>query len=445
MNLQLMGVLDFMIISDELKNRIVDPIHGIFTVDDTIYSIIMTPIFQRLKRIKQLSGANWVYPSAEHSRFGHSIGAMYIANLWCSHLLKNYEDHSGCELARLSALLHDVGHGPFSHVFEELLIPKKNFNHEEVTRRFIRESEISDILTDAGFSPRKIADMATGKIHGSFEGAITSIVAGQIDADKMDYIARDSHYCGVEYGLIDTHRLILNSEINEDGYIIQYNLKAKGAIESFLVARYELFFNVYYHKTVRAVEIMLVELFEYLDEIFGLTDYKIPDEYARLDDEYIMALAKSLKNDTSTEGRKAFEVFSRLNKRKLYKPAFQKVVETTDDFVSKVLSSPNTKELIKKKISEDANVPSDVIWVDIPTLPMIPYDQYQENPFEIPVFRILDVKERINFSDYSSIAKVMQGYLDIIRVFTLPQYRADVLKSSRKVFGELPETANIHM
>ncbi len=430
---------------DYLPNRIVDPIHGIFIVDDLIYSIIMTPTFQRLKRIKQLSGANWVYPSAEHSRFGHSIGAMYIADLWCSYLFKGKQNDNLCELARLSALLHDVGHGPFSHVFEDLLIPKRKINHEEVTRKFIRNSEIHDILSDAGYSSTKIGKIATGQLHGSLDGVISSIVAGQIDSDKMDYLARDSHYCGVEYGLIDTHRLIINSEINEDNYIIHFNLKAKGAIESFLVARYELFFNVYYHKTVRAVEIMLVELLEYLEEIFSLTSYKIPDEYSLLDDEYVLSLAKSLKNDTSSIGKKAFNIFLKLRKRHLYKPAFQKVIETADKFISKILADEKTKEMLQIKIAETAHVPAEFIWIDIPTLPMIPYNPYQENPFEIPIFRVLDTKEHAKFSDYSSIAKVMQGYLDIIRVFTLPQYRLDVMKASKKVFGEIPETANIHM
>ncbi|MHA2265437.1 MAG: HD domain-containing protein, partial [Candidatus Thorarchaeota archaeon] len=234
-----------------------DPIHGFIGITELESKVINSGPYQRLRRIKQLSGGHFVYPAAEHTRFGHCIGAMFLAGLTGKKLLgpMNLGEKTLQEV-RISGLLHDMGHGPFSHVFEESLIERRGWNHEDVTEWLIRESEVGDLLEDGGISKNRIANLVRGRRETKTDSVVSSIVAGQIDADKMDYLIRDSFYCGVNYGLVDIHRLINSLEVSDD-LTLEFDIAARGALEAFLVARYHMFLNVYYHKTVRSVEVML--------------------------------------------------------------------------------------------------------------------------------------------------------------------------------------------
>ncbi len=142
---------------------IVDPIHDFIRVNDAELKIIDSPIFQRLRRIRQLSGAHLTYPSAQHSRFEHSLGVMHIAGQ-AANALKEKGHLKSDQIGEiiLAALLHDVGHGPFAHLFEEILETKKKISHEEIGKKIIQESEIGDILSKTGYDKKKIVKLAFG-------------------------------------------------------------------------------------------------------------------------------------------------------------------------------------------------------------------------------------------------------------------------------------------
>ena len=423
-----------------------DPIHGFIGLTEIEAKVINCETFQRLRRIKQLSGGHYVYPSAEHTRFSHCIGAMHLAGRTGKKLL--HEVGMGDDVlqdVRVAGLLHDLGHGPFSHVFEESLIENRGWNHEDVTEWLVLESEIGEILEAGGISKKRIADLARGRRTTKKDAIVSGIVAGQVDADKMDYLTRDSFYCGVNYGLVDIHRLIDSLEVSK-GYQLEFSLAARGALEAFLVARYEMFLNVYYHKTVRSVEVMLVKLINAADSVLHLTSFKTPEEFLLLDDMSLVSMMRGIDPTESDYAKEAAAMMSLLDSRVLYKSAFEKVLHTQDRFVSKVLTKRKVRESIEEEIASIAGVENHEVIVDVPTLPSVPYNPHQLNPMEIAIFEIVDGKKvSHNLSDYSNIAEMMKGYLDVIRVYTFDKNRAEVGRAAREVFQDVPDTALIHM
>ncbi len=430
----------------EFTMEINDPIHGFIGLSDIEAKIIDSETYQRLRRIKQLSGGHFVYPTAEHTRFAHCIGAMYVAGLTAQRLLKQLGlGDDVLQEVRIAGLLHDVGHGPFSHVFEESLLESRGWNHEDVTEWIILTSELADILGDGGISKKRIADLVRGRRKTKKDAVVSGIVAGQVDADKMDYLIRDSFYCGVNYGLIDLHRLINSLEFTKD-YIMQFDIAARGALEAFLVARYEMFLNVYYHKTVRSVEVMLVKLINAADSVLALTGFKTPEEFLELDDMSLVSKVRRIDPKESDDAEEAHRMMSLLDSRILYKSAFEKVLHTEDRFVSKVLTKPRVRESIQDEIASIAGVPEEDVIVDVPTLPSVPYNIHQLDPMEIGIFEVVDGRRvSRNLSDYSNIAEMMKVYLDVIRVYTFDKHRAKVGRAAREVFEEVPDTALIHM
>ncbi|MCX8183878.1 MAG: HD domain-containing protein, partial [Crenarchaeota archaeon] len=234
-----------------------DPIYRYIHITDVERSIIDTPVFQRLRRIKQLAGAHLTYPGAVHTRFLHSLGVMLTASKIFSHLANYYPervDKDELQLIRLAGMLHDIGHGPFSHTFEEVLSERRNMTHEEVASMLISRTAIADLVSKAGFTSEEVSRLSVGKDSSRSKWA-NQIISSYFDADILDYLPRDSFFTGVEYGLIDSERIIDSILLWEDSLAIDE--AALYALESLFIARYMMFKAVYFHRTVRAAVIML--------------------------------------------------------------------------------------------------------------------------------------------------------------------------------------------
>ena len=219
--------------------------------------LIDTAEFQRLRRIRQLGLAHFAYQAAEHSRFTHSLGALHLATRILAKLSINHEISDEAKIAvRCAALLHDVGHGAFSHVLETIL----DFHHEQFTIEAILsdETEIGEVLKNFSAAlPGNVADV----IRGTFRPmALAQLVSSQLDVDRMDYLLRDSLMTGAKYGIYDLEWIIKSLEIDEENDRMYVSARGIYAVEDYLQARYYMFRQVYFHRTLRSAENVLRSL-----------------------------------------------------------------------------------------------------------------------------------------------------------------------------------------
>ncbi len=235
-----------------------DPLWNNIRLDPLSFELIDTPAFQRLRYVRQLGLAFLVYPGATHSRFEHALGTYHLARRTLSLFEEHHDYHTlgrdECMLARIAALLHDVGHYPFSHALEEI----GALNHEEVARPLICGGEVEAILKrELGpDAPERIVAMIRGKSDSPLQG----LISGSIDLDKLDYLRRDAFMCGVSYGEIDVDRLINALTLVRDPDTGQARVgmieKGLSALESLLFAKYQMYRNVYWHHAVRSATAM---------------------------------------------------------------------------------------------------------------------------------------------------------------------------------------------
>ncbi|HEX6622751.1 MAG TPA: HD domain-containing protein [Pyrinomonadaceae bacterium] len=237
-----------------------DPVHNIIRLRTgtgegrLMVRLIDSFEFQRLRRIKQLGLALYTYQGAEHSRFAHSLGVLHLMTRVLDRLGEKYriEDEDRAA-ARAAALLHDIGHGPFSHVMEKVL----NFHHEAWTVRAVlsEETEVGRILRSYSADlPRRVAEIIEGKFQPAF---LAQLVSSQLDVDRMDYLLRDSLMTGAKYGLFDLEWIVNAIEVDEEAGRIYVSARGLYAVEEYLQARYYMFRQVYFHRTLRSAEAVL--------------------------------------------------------------------------------------------------------------------------------------------------------------------------------------------
>ena len=281
-----------------------DPIHGFISVNKYELEIISSPIYQRLRNIKQLSLGHYVYHGSEHSRFGHALGTMHLAGLAFDAMKKNTEklnkiftaDESDRNALRIAALLHDVGHTPFSHSLEGLLDAK----HEAYSIALVN-SHFSEIIRNADIDIQIIKNLILGEPNLE-KPYMSKIISGQLDVDRMDYLLRDSYYAGVSYGKFDLHRIIDQLATVDDRFAVLQG--GYEAVEQMIFARYQMYQQVYFHKTKRMFELMLWKCGEILKNNKTLSFPSLKDldsesglkEYAKCDDRWFLNLISQDSN-----------------------------------------------------------------------------------------------------------------------------------------------------
>jgi len=313
-----------------------DPIHGFIDVSPDEKKIIDSAPFQRLRHIKQLATTYLVYHGAEHTRFGHSLGVMHLVTKAYESALANYKDLHGQELfdepekkwyrqiLRLIALTHDLGHAPFSHASEALF--EDGLGHEDFTKKILCETEIAEYIKSIGrnfckanglsdkynITPELIwliygeknPELDPRYIMPDFK-FLKGFMDSELDCDKMDYLLRDSHYCGVNYGRYDMNRLLssLNVYKDETCSIMQLAINHSGihALEEFIIARYFMFIQVYFHKTRRFLDNLLIKS---IADILPNRRYPLDiNSYLELDDSAILHRIKE-NYETSSHAKK---------------------------------------------------------------------------------------------------------------------------------------------
>lgn len=355
-----------------------DAIHNYIHVDQPVLlELINSKEMQRLRRIKQLGGTYQVYQSAEHSRFCHSLGVYFIVRkMIFNSTIGDYINDYDKLTVMCAALLHDIGHGPFSHCFEAAF----GLSHEEYTRKIINgDSEVHNILEDfePGFS--KIVSSVIEKNHPN--KILVQMISSQLDADRMDYLLRDSYFTGTTYGHFDLYRILRVMTVSNNKIV--YKASGVQAIENYILARYHMYWQVYYHPVSRSYEQLLISIFKRMKDLyvkgydFGDIRYLKPfleetiDEiaYVKLDENIVIYYFKLL-----SEGNDEIlvDLCNRFLNRKLF---------VYQDLKSDTEKSKITAEFAKKGYDTRYYVVSD----DQSQIPYLYYDSNDVEAIEILV------------------------------------------------------------
>jgi len=416
-----------------------DPIHNYIEVSGCALEVIEDPLFQRLRSIRQLSFTQCVYHGAEHSRFGHSLGVYHLANRITDLLIPD-EDREIREEFCLAALLHDVGHHPFSHSFEAVLNNVYgdlgiDFDHEQFTMKIINETSIADCISRNGLSKDHVIQLIQGSYTEKAElQFLNQLISSELDLDRLDYLLRDSYYCGVPYGKIDLERLIMSLE--PDGDLLTISQKGINSIEMYVLSRFYMYTQVYTHHTARAFDLLLQKIFN--REIIESTGYhKIKEDINTLlkfDDHWLNMLIKDLASD------KEFE-YHELAERILYRNPIKCVIEKTalmDRLDRKVDPEYTTISDLRYElgtISERTGINNNFIFFDEPWAnlpygfqPYVPTEVSPEKPLEVEEKKPIIIRTGRGLIDIAqepnSIAHhISRVSAQVIRIYTLDNYR----------------------
>jgi HD superfamily phosphohydrolase len=402
-----------------------DPVWNNIRVDELTLTLVDTEVFQRLRYVRQLGWTYLVYPGATHSRFEHALGTHHLSRRTLA-LLCEAEDTSIGEadqaIVRSAALLHDVGHYPFSHALEEI----GALHHEDVARPLITEGSVATILSAqlGKDAPLKVFDL----IRGRSESPLQGLISGSLDLDKIEYLKRDAFMCGVPYGEIDVDRLTNSLVIVDDPETGRRSLgvqeKALSALESLLFAKYQMYRNVYWHHAVRSATAMYKRLVE--DAVKAeVVDVQ---SLSRHTDEGLM---HRLESDRPTP------LLAALKERRLYKRAAEwPAAELDDDKVEWIATDRKRVAQAENSLAKEFGLGPGELLLDYPV-------KTQMLGLDIPVLRRSGKVERLTGEGWigtinlPSLSEELYKSARWLRVFTAkratlePRRVLDALERSR--------------
>lgn len=337
-----------------------DPLWNNIRIDREALDVLDSEPFQRLRYVRQLGHAFLVYPGATHSRFEHALGAYHLARR-ALHLLGERKDPladvppDDLRLIPLSALLHDIGHYPFSHALEEAGLP----SHEDLAEEHLEHPEITAALSGTGVEH---AVARTGRlIRGQSASPLQGLISGSLDLDKIEYLTRDARMCGVPYGTVDVDRLIHSItlvRLPTGALTVGVHEKGASALESLLFAKYQMYRNVYWHHAVRSATAMFKRLVR-----SAIASAELDGEWiAHSTDEALMERLRGLHT------RRA--LVDRLRRRRLYKRALDlRAAAVPDGAGAWIAARPDLVELVEDRLADEVGLaPGDVL-IDFPSKP----------------------------------------------------------------------------
>ncbi len=451
-----------------------DPIHGYMQytthIDDdpeeiTEKDILDHPWVQRLRRIHQVQSALWVYPSAEHSRFQHSLGAMFLAGRFARQLyptLKQTFADVPSEayveaLLRLTGLLHDLGHGPFSHFFDTHFLQDHGITHEDISQviiqqklgqliRRIRRSPSGKFHEGETLDPAYVAFLVKRPAGPQKEEvpawllALSPVFSGIYTADNMDYVLRDSYMAGVSTDLVDVDRLIYYTFLSPKGMTLHHSGVA--ALVRFLNARLYLYMNMYFHRTTRAIDLHLREIFRpTLERIFPYKPTKNLDAYERLTDWSLLEEVNRWASEaTDPEERRLGKKWQRILHRKpRWKRAYEYTFSLADVDDPKIFGMVQDPELLEERLR--SNLPRHLkgvqFRVDLAHLDPRPINPLRMGDAQIYIYN--ESSHRIETEILKELFRFIPVRVIQCRIFTLShEYDSEIASAFHKIFQFVP-------
>jgi len=412
-----------------------DPIHGDIKLDGLFVELIESPEIQRLYNIKQLGFAHLVFPGAHHTRLEHSLGTYHMASQ-ASKILELEKNET--EIIECAALLHDIGHGPFSHTLESILKETLNVDHIDLTENlilgkyeifdpeeedFIGASSVSEILDSYSINKNELVNIIRGKQQN--KPYLGQLLNSSIDVDQLDYLVRDAYYTGVAYGLIDIERFLQTLVIDDNKLAVRK--KGVGVVENILMARTLMYSSVYFHKTVRIAELMLSKAIELIED-------KEPFEFFKMTD-------GELINELKKMGPYQHEIATRLKYRKLFKQVYvisgQAPIEKDISF--KKFENVKFRRIKEKEFEKELNIPIGNVIIDAPY-----QELHQAEPrIDQTDITIIDENEKKTLDEYTPVAKAIRSRAIPdwrIMIVTDEKYRKTILENIENILFRAIET-----
>jgi uncharacterized protein len=351
-----------------------DPLWNTIRLDPTARRIIDTLAFQRLRHIRQLGHAFLVYPGATHTRFDHALGVYHLARRALQLLSERGDlaevDPLDCRVLPYAALLHDIGHYPFSHALEELSPEHVPVHHEQLTGSFLRQPELGGVLAEVGEgSVERIEAM----IRGRGTSPVRGLVSGSLDLDKIEYLNRDAMFCGVPYGVVDVDRLLHALTVLRDPESgeLEVGVYEKGlsALESLLFAKYQMFRNVYWHHAVRAATVLYKRVVEEAVDGGLITPGEL---VGRTDDALVSEIeARAQRSDGPEGGRLRERWLPALRGRRLPKRALELPGEAARGLplADWLYADAPLRRAVEDRMAQELDLPSGSVFIDYPEKP----------------------------------------------------------------------------
>ena len=439
-----------------------DPLYGLIEYDNTEEKIINSRVFQRLRKIKQLALACYVYPAAHHTRFEHSLGVMHLSGKVASSLDL---DDACKKIIRLAGLLHDIGHGPFSHVSENILDKnvdrdvlkkyKADNAHELLSIILIQQNdEIKKIISKEDI--QKVISLIQVNNKRSIEH---DIVSGPLDVDKIDYLLRDGYFAGVKYGTFDLEKVIeslIRVEISREETQLGITQEGIYSVEQLLLAKYHMNVQVYQHRVRRITDAMLVKGIEFaieegIEEIISI--YSIKDtpgflsDFISFDDEKLVRIILSKSKGW------AKDYFKRIANRMLFKEVFEIEINNKnfdDDIqLASIQSLSETKtNAMSKKIANYLKIPPEQVIVDRHSTSNPTYRLYGKIDISNIMVKDLGTKSRYQFSSVSKIfsnpsiepqKEVLYIYVALDKITTYETSQEFKIKKKQEILEKIKE------
>jgi len=410
-----------------------DSIHGDIKLEGLFLDLLETPEIQRLYNIKQLGLAHLVFPGAHHTRLEHSLGTYYMASK-VAELLALEKNES--EIITCAALLHDIGHGPFSHTLESILKNALDVDHVDLTeklilgeyeifdsdeKKFVASPDVHEILDKNNVNQKELMAIIRGTIRK--KPYLSQLLNSAIDVDQLDYLIRDAYYTGVAYGMIDIERFLQTLVVHDNNLAVKR--KGVGVVENILMARALMYSSVYFHKTVRIAELMLSKAIEMLPEAEPFEFFKMTDS----------ELIENLKR----MGPFQHEIITCLKYRKLFKQAYAVPSSNLDEHGFETVKRLEDAKLRREKeqeLEEALKIPTGHIIIDVP---------YQELHRAEPRINQTDIiiveeNETKTLDEFTPVAGAIRSRIVpdwAVMIITDEKFRDMVSKKAEKILNKI--------